>query len=114
MISERTIENTLAGLQRSANLPPFTALILFLIVFISVMDAPEARSSEVSFSISSVGINGFSKRADPPPETRNRTISLLVRLLTALIASSVPLYEFSSGTGCPASTIFKLPIAPLL
>ena len=78
------------------------------------MDAPEASSSDVSFSISSVGINGFSKRADPPPETRKRTISSDERVLTALIASSVPLYEFSSGTGCPASTIFKLPIGPLL
>ena len=91
MMSERTIENTFAGLHRSANFPPFTALMRLRIVFISVIDAPEARSSEVRRAISEEGIRGFSKRAEPPPDTRKRTISSSPSPSTALIAALVPL-----------------------
>ena len=54
-------------------------------------NTPEARSSEVRRAMSEEGIRGFSKRAEPPPDTRKRTISSSPSPSTALIAALVPL-----------------------
>ena len=72
MMSESTTEKTLAGLASSANLPPFTPDSRLRMVFISTMSAPQARSCFVTSAISSSGISGHSKSAEPPPETRNK------------------------------------------
>ena len=89
MTSDKTMLYTFAGMQASANLPPLTAEKRFLSVFISFMSAPEARSSWVSLLISSAGISGFSKSAEPPPERRNSTVSPSPRGFTSSSTFSV-------------------------
>ena len=81
-------------------------------VFISIISAPQASNCLVISASSSSEISGFSKRAEPPPDSKNKTVSSLFRLLTISIAACVPRKEFSSGTGCPASKQIVLGIAP--
>ncbi len=113
MMSERTMEKTLAGAQSSAYRPPLTAERRFLTVFISTMSAPQASSCLVRLVSSSGGMRGFSKRAEPPPERRKSTVSSGARSFTRSMAAWVAAKEFSSGTGCPASKIRRLPMGPL-
>ena len=103
MMSERTTENTFAGAQSCAKRPPLTAERRLRSVFISTMFAPQASSCFVMSSSSSVGMSGFSKSAEPPPERRKSTVSSAVRFSTSFIASAVAANEFASGTGWPAS-----------
>ena len=102
-MSLRTTANTFAGAQLKAKRPPLTAERRFRIVFISTISAPEDSSCCVISCNSSPGISGCSKRALPPPESKNSTVSSSVSCSTALIASLVAAKLFSSGTGCPAS-----------
>ena len=88
-ISESTMAKTLAGLASSANLPPFTPDRRLRMVFISTMSAPQARSCFVTSAISSSGISGHSKSAEPPPETRKSTVSSFPSGLTSSIAARV-------------------------
>ena len=101
--SDNTTEKTLAGAHSAANFPPFTAENRLRRVLISTISAPQDSSSRVSRSKSPAGISGDSNRADPPPESRNRTVSPESSADTASMARRVAEKEFSSGTGCPAS-----------
>ena len=103
MMSERTTENTFAGAQYCAKRPPLTAERCLRSVFISTMFAPQASSCFVMSSSSAAGMSGFSKSAEPPPESRKSTVSSAVRFSTSFIAASAEAKEFSSGTGWPAS-----------
>ena len=80
---------TFAGLASSANLPPFTPDRRLRMVFISTISAPQASSCFVTSAISSSGISGHSKSAEPPPETRNNTVSSFPSGLTSSIAARV-------------------------
>ena len=83
-------------------------------VFISTMSAPQARSSWVRAASSSGGMRGDSKRAEPPPDTRNTTVSSGARPRTSSMAARVPRKELSSGTGWPASRTSRVPMGPSL
>ena len=102
-MSDRTMENTWAGAHSWANLPPFTADSRLRTVFISTISAPQASMAWVRWESSSAGMRGHSNRAEPPPDTRNTTVSSAVRSSTSSMAARVPRKEFSSGTGCPPS-----------
>ena len=111
-ISLSTILYTLAGAHIFANRPPFTAESLLRMMFISVMSAPQARSCAVISESSSSEVGGFLKRAEPPPDNRKITVSSLFKPLTKSRAAWVPLKEFPSGTGCPASKHRTFGISP--
>ena len=85
-ISLSTMLNTLAGAQAKANLPPFTLLRRFRIVFISTISAPLASNCFVISCSSSPEINGNSNRALPPPESKKITVSSSDRPSTNSIA----------------------------
>ncbi len=102
-ISLSTILYTFAGSQSFANFPPFTADKRLRIVFISTISAPQARSCFVISASSSPDTSGFSQSADPPPESKNNTVSSACNPDTRSSAACVARKEFSSGTGCPAS-----------
>ena len=112
MMSDSTIAYTLAGAQANANFPPFTAESRLRTVFISTISAPLAKSAFVRAANSSAGISGFSNKADPPPESKNSTVSSSERPDTSSRARSVPRNDCSSGTGCPASISSKPAIGP--
>ena len=84
-------------------------------VLISTMSAPQAKSCPVmsfmSFSVTPSA--GSSNRAEPPPDTRNSTVSSAVSPLTCSSSALVPLSVFSSSTGCPASYISSPAISPI-
>ena len=101
--SLRTMLYTLAGAQAKANRPPLTADSRLRMVFISTMPAPQASSWPVMSCSSAPGSRGFSSRALPPPDKRNRTVSPSRALSARSRAAWVARNEFSSGTGCPAS-----------
>ena len=110
--SERTMEKTFAGAQRSAKRPPLTFDRRLRIVFISSISAPQTSSCFV-MSASSAGVTrGDSNRAEPPPESRSNTVSPAASPDTADSAASAAAKEFSSGTGCPASKICRPSIPP--
>ena len=88
-MSDSTMEKTFAGRQRSANRPPLTAERRLRSVFISTMSAPQASSCFVTSAISSAGTSGLSNRAEPPPESRNSTVSRSVSPLTSSSARLV-------------------------
>ena len=112
MMSDRTMENTFAGAQCWANRPPLTAESRLRMVFISTMSAPLARRLWVMDWSSSWGTSGASKRAEPPPERRKRTVSSAVRPSVRASASSVAEKVSWSGTGCPASRMSREPMGP--
>ena len=101
--SDRMIVSTFAGKHHWANRPPFTAERCLRIVLIWPMSIP-ARSirSVISFKASSE-INGLSKSALPPPESKNRTVSVAFSLWVIWRIFCVPSTLFRSGMGCPAS-----------
>ena len=111
-MSDRTTVNTLAGAQCSAKRPPFTAESRLRMVFISTMSAPDAKRRRVISCSSSGGISGASKRAEPPPDRRNKTVSFSVRFSVSASASAVAEKVSSSGTGCPASRTSSVPAGP--
>lgn len=74
-MSESTTEYTCAGMQISAKRPPLTAESRLRMVLISRMSAPQESSWSVMFSSSQRGTSGLSNSDDPPPETRNSTVS---------------------------------------
>ena len=90
-MSDRTTEYTRAGAACWANLPPFTADSRLRRVLISTMSAPQASSCRVMSSISSGGIRGFSNSAEPPPDSRNRTVSVSFNPAVMVRAASVAL-----------------------
>ncbi len=74
-MSDRTMENTLAGAQCCANRPAFTpGEALAGIVFISTMSAPQARSSRVMRCCSSGVMNGSSKSATAAGHQKRRRL----------------------------------------
>ena len=81
-------------------------------VLISTISAPQASSWPVMSCSSSPGISGFSNSAEPPPDSRNSTVSFSVRPCTKSRASAVPRKEFSSGTGWPASMHTQFGMSP--
>ena len=101
--SERITASTRAGAHHRANRPPLTPESRLRMVLISRISAPQAKSCDVIFCSCSGGIKGFSNRALPPPESRNRTVSLSDRSSVMFRIFSVPRKLFSSGTGWPAS-----------
>ncbi len=82
-------------------------------VLISVMDAPQANSCAVISCSSSKGINGFSKREDPPPDRRKRTVSRSSNPVTirriACVPRSATLVR-DRMTGLIANDIFNRPL----
>ena len=100
-----TTMNTCAGAQSCANLPPLTLDKCLRMVLISTMSAPQAKSwLEMSCMSAKVAPSaGSSNNAEPPPLTKNNTVSSGVRPLTCSRSAFVPLRVFSSRTGCPAS-----------
>ena len=112
MMSDRTMENTLAGAQCLAKRPPLTAESRLRMVFISTMSAPLANSCRVMSWSSEGGTRGASNRAEPPPESRKSTVSASVRPLVRARASSVAEKVSSSGTGWPASRMRREVMGP--
>ena len=111
-MSERTTANTLAGAQCRANRPPLTADSRLRMVFISTMSAPLASSCFVMSWSSSRGTNGDSKRAEPPPDRRKRTVSSADSPRVSSSACAVAEKVSPSGTGWPASRTRREPTGP--
>ena len=88
-MSERTTWKMRAGAQAAAKRPPLTRERRLRIVFISTMSAPQASSWRVTSASSSPETSGASKRAEPPPESRNTTVSCGDRPLTDEPAAGV-------------------------
>ena len=63
------------------------------------ISAPPASRRFVISCSSAPGISGFSNKALPPPERRNRTVSWSVRFCTIVSTFSVAAKLLSSGTG---------------
>ena len=59
------------------------------------------------------GPSGVAVIVETLTDNRNRTVSFSVRSFTKSSAAWVPLKEFSSGTGWPASKQRKLPMGPI-
>ena len=108
------METTWAGAHSWAKRPPFTPEKRLRRVLISTISAPQTSRLWVSSSRSAAGMSGFSNKAEPPPESRNSTVSCAVSPLTRSSACWVAVKLFSSGMGCPASRMVKLAMGPLL
>jgi len=108
--SDRISEITLDGYAISASLPPFMAEICFLTALSSFMSAPDLSSSSVvcCFSLRDIPLGGAASRAEPPPDTRQSTRSLVSVPFSISITFFVAISPFLSGIGCPASKISML------
>ena len=113
-MSDSTTAKTWAGAQWRAKRPPLTVERCLRMVFISVISAPQARSCLVMSCSSSVEMMGFSNRAEPPPDSRNRTRSSGLRSWVSSRARLVAAKVSSSGTGWPASQTSRFPMGPSL
>ena len=105
--SERMTDSTWAGAQAAPKRPPFTRDRRLRMQLISWILAPQASSCWL-ISCNSVRDRGdCSNRAEPPPESKNSTVSSAVRPETSSNARPAARKEASSTMGCPASRISK-------
>ena len=92
---------------RAASLPPLIALRCLRTVLISVMSAPEARSSDVTAALSArlTGSAGRGSRLEPPPDRRKRSRSSSCMASTSSVTRRAAATPEPSGTGWPDSWI---------
>ena len=110
--SERMIEQTFAGLHRSAKRPPLTLDSFFRMVLMETISRASFKKSLFSSCNSFKGISGLSNKALAPPESRKTTVSSFRKEEHIPMASSVALTEFSSTSGWPASKQRTCSICP--
>ena len=85
----------------AASFPPLIPDKCFLTVLISSIEAPEAKSPEVTFCFSSkvVPLIGRGINAEPPPDIKTNIRSLHVAFSITASIFFVPSNPFSSGSG---------------